>query len=99
MVDVCWVALIFLCSFDVTPIALADKVLVHLVPPRCEVVSVEFLCRRSVSHLSVHVKLLLLLCNTNCVSCCYSDKPVLHDCMLRHNTRNNDGLGSSYQVL
>ena len=40
MVGSCWVGLIFVCSFDITPIALANKVLVHLVLPRCEVVFV-----------------------------------------------------------
>ena len=64
MVGMCGVGLIFLCSFDVTPIALADNVLVHLLLPRCKVVSIEFLCRKSASHMSVHVGLLLLLCDT-----------------------------------
>ena len=49
-----WVGLIFLSSFDVTPIAMADKLLVHLVFPRCKVPSVEFPGRKSTSHLSVH---------------------------------------------
>ena len=59
MVGMCWVGLTFVCSFDGTPIALPDKVLVPLVIPRCEVISVEFFCRKSASHLSVHVELLL----------------------------------------
>ena len=57
----CWVGLIFVCSFDIAPIALADKVLVHLVLPRCEVGSFELFCRNIASHLGVHVELLLLL--------------------------------------
>ena len=52
----CWVGLIFVCSFDITPIALTDKVLVHIVFPRCEIVSIEFLGGKSASHLSIHVK-------------------------------------------
>ena len=40
-------------SFDVAPVALFDKVLMHLVFPSCEVRSVENLVRKSASHLSV----------------------------------------------
>ena len=69
----CWVGLIFVCSFNVTLIALADKVLLHLVFPRCKVVYVEFLGRKSASHLSIHVELLLLLYDTNYAYCCYND--------------------------
>ena len=76
-----------------------DKVLVHLVLPRCIVVSVEFLGRKSASHLSIHVELLLLLCDTNYAGYCYNDQPVLRERGLRHNTREGDGLGSSYQAL
>ena len=95
----CWVGLTFVCSFDGTPIALPDKVLVPLVIPRCEVISVEFFCRKSASHLSVHVELLLLLCDTNGAGCCYNDQPVLRECRLRHNPRKGDGLTSSYQSI
>ena len=86
MVGICWVGLIFVCSFDVTPIALADKVLVQLVLLRCEVVSVEFLCRKSASHLSIHVKLLLLY-DASCVGYYYNDRRVLHELGLGHKTR------------
>ena len=46
--------LVFVCSSDLTPIALSDKVLVHLVLPRCEVVSIQLLSRESTPHLSIH---------------------------------------------
>ena len=55
------IGLFFVCSFDITPIALANKVLVHLVFPRCEVGSRELFYRKSACHLSVYVELLLLL--------------------------------------
>ena len=55
----CWVGLIFVCSFDITLIALADKVLVHLVLPRYEVGSVELFCKKSASDLSIHVEQLV----------------------------------------
>ena len=71
----------------------------HLVLPKCEVISVELLCRKSGSHLSVHVELLLLHCNINYIGCCYNDRPVLREHGLKHNTREGDGLGSSYQAL
>ena len=41
-------------SFDVAPITLSDKVLVHIVLPRCEVVSIQLLARESAPHLSIH---------------------------------------------
>ena len=88
----------FICSFDITPIALADKLLVHLVLPRCELGSIELFCRKSASHLSVHVELPLLLFDTNCAGCCYNDQPVLREHEIRHNTRDDDGLGSSYRA-
>ena len=46
--------LIFVHSFDVAPITLFDKVLVHLVLPSCEVVSIQLLARESAPHLSIH---------------------------------------------
>ena len=73
----CWVGFIFVYSFEVTPIALADKVLLHLVLLRCEVVSVEFLYRKSVSYLSIHVELLLLLYDVSCAGCDYGNRLVL----------------------
>ena len=45
---------IFVCSFYVAPITLPDKVLVHLVLPRCEVVSIQLVVRESAPHLSIH---------------------------------------------
>ena len=42
-----WAGLIFLRSFNVAPITLSDKVLVHLVLPRCKVVSIQLLARES----------------------------------------------------
>ena len=74
-------------------------VLVHLVLPRCEVVSVEFLNRKSASHLSIHVELLLLLYDRNFAGCCYNNLPVLRERGLRHYTGGGDGVGSSYQAL
>ena len=65
MVDMCWVGLIFVFYFDIILIAFVDKVLVHLVLPRCKVDFVELYYRKSASHLSVHVKLLLLLFDMN----------------------------------
>ena len=69
---------------DITPIALADKVLVHFVLPRCKVVSVEFLGEKSASHLSVNVNQLVWheLSSSSSFDmkfahCCYSDRPVL----------------------
>ena len=50
----CWVGFHFLSSFDVTPIALADKLLVLLVFPRCEVVSIQLFTGKRVAHLSLH---------------------------------------------
>ena len=41
-------------SFDVAPVALFDKILMHLVFQRCRVRSVELLGRKSASHLSIH---------------------------------------------
>ena len=82
----------YVCSFDVAPIALPDKVLVHLVLPRCEVVSVKFLGRKSASHLSVHIettcleRVFFLLYDTRSAYCCYNDQLVLHERGLRHNT-------------
>ena len=38
-------------SFDVAPVALPDKVLVHLVLPRCEFVLIQLLSRESAPHL------------------------------------------------
>ena len=58
---VCWVGMVFVSSFDVAPVSLSDKVLMHLVFPRYEVRSVELLSRKSASHLSVHDAFLLLL--------------------------------------
>ena len=49
-----WTRLIFVHSFDVAPITLSDKVLVHLVLPRCEVVSIQLLARENAPHLSIH---------------------------------------------
>ena len=40
--------------FDVTPLTLAEKVLVHLVLPRHKVVFVKFLNGKRDSHLSIH---------------------------------------------
>ena len=82
-----------------TPIALVDKVLVHLVLLRCVVVSVEFFQRKSASHLSIHFELLLLLLDANCASCCCNDQSILSKCELGHNTHESDGLGSSYEAL
>ena len=65
----------------------------HLVFPRCEVVFVELFCKKSASHPSVHVELLLLLFDTNFVGCCYNDHLVLHEHKIRHNTHEGDGLG------
>ena len=48
----------------------------------------EFLCRTSSASL-----------DTNCVGCCYSDRPIVRERKIRHNTREGDGLGSSYQSL
>ena len=94
-----WVGLIFICSFDITPIALVDKVLVHLILPRCEVGSIKLFSRKSGSHLStVHVELLMLLMS-NCASYCYNNWPVLCEREIRHNTHESDGLGSSYEAL
>ena len=45
--------LVYVRSFDVAPIALSDKVLVHLVLPRCEVVSIQLLGWESAPHLSI----------------------------------------------
>ena len=45
---------VYVHSFDVAPIALSDKVLVHRVLPRCEVVSIQLLGRESTPHLSIH---------------------------------------------
>ena len=50
----CLVGVIFLCSLDIIVITLANKVLVHVVLPKYEVVSVEFLLG-SASHMSIHV--------------------------------------------
>ena len=91
------VGLIFLCSFDVTPIALVDEVLVHFVLPRYEVVFVEFLYRKSASDLSIHFELFLLLYDTNCAGCYYNDRLVLRDVGL--GTPHTDGLGSRYHAL
>ena len=99
MVGMFLVGFIFLCSFDVTLIALADKVLVHLVLPRCKFVPFEFLYRKSTSHLSIHVELLLLLYDRNFAGCCYNNLPVLRERGLRHYTGGGDGVGSSYQAL
>ena len=41
-------------SFDVPPIILSEKVLVRLVLPRSEVVSIQLLARESAPHLSIH---------------------------------------------
>ena len=71
----------------------------HLVLPRCEVGSVDVFCRKSASHMSIHVKLLLLLFDTNYVGSRYNDWSVLRQHEIRHNTREGDGLGSSYQAL
>ena len=49
----------------------------HLVLPRCEVVSIEFLGRKSASHLSIHVELLLLLYDVSCAGCDYGNRLVL----------------------
>ena len=86
MVGMCGVGLIFLCSFDVTPISLEDKVLVHLVLPRSKIVYVEFLGKKGAFHLSIHVEFLLLLCDTNSTCGCYSDRLVLRERELSHNT-------------
>ena len=61
----------------------------HLVPPRCQVGFVEFLCRKSASHVSIHVELLLLvLCDASCAGCYYNDQLVLRECGLRHVTQH-----------
>ena len=49
-----WVGSIFLCSFDVAPITLTNKVLVHLVLVRCKVVSVQLLGGKRVAHFSIY---------------------------------------------
>ena len=61
-------------------------ILTHLVLPRREVVSVKFLCRKNASHMSIHVELLLLLYDVSCAGCYYSDRPVLREHGLGHNT-------------
>ena len=94
VVDMCLVGLVFVCSFDITPIALAD--LVYLVLPRCEVVSIDFLGRRTLPiwvFMLLHLWFLLLLYVTNYVGCCYNDQPVLCERGLA------GGLQSSYQAL
>ena len=45
---------VYVRSFDLAPIALSDKVLVHIVLPRCEVISIQLLARESAPHLSIH---------------------------------------------
>ena len=54
MVSVCWVGLRFLCFFDITLIALTDKVLVHLVFPICEVVSIQLFTGKRIVYVSIH---------------------------------------------
>ena len=54
VVDVCWVGLRFVSSFYIALVTLSDKVLMYLVLTRRGVCSIELLCRKSASHLSVH---------------------------------------------
>ena len=49
-----WSGLIFLSSFDIASITLADKVLVYLLLPQCKVFSIQLLARESAPHLSIH---------------------------------------------
>ena len=53
-VGVCWFGLRFVSSLDVALVTLSNKVLMHLILPRCEVHSVKLLRRKSVSPLSIH---------------------------------------------
>ena len=52
----CRVGLRFVSSLDVALVTLSDKVLMHLVLPRCEVCSIELLGGKSASHLGVHCR-------------------------------------------
>ena len=52
----CRVGLRFVSSLNVTLVTLSDKVLMHLVLPRCKVCSIELLGGKSASHLGVHCR-------------------------------------------
>ena len=75
IVGMCWVGLSFVSSFNVAPVTLSYKVLMHLVFPRCKVRSVKLLDRKSASHLSVHY-----------VDFFSVDEPVLLIVTVYHNT-------------
>ena len=110
MVSVCWVGLRFLCFFDITLIALTDKVLVHLVFPICKIIFIEFLGGNSVSHLSIlggneH----MMQGSTTCDSLLRHNPPKLDGrcvvgwvtflVLLRHNSNNFDRQGISASCI